>query len=278
MTDSPPSPPALPSTESLQLRREADLLWVTLDEPEKANAFGPRMIRELTEVYSRPWLDEGVRAILLNANGRHFCAGADLAHLESLQRATLKDNREDSRGLRTLFESVLRQQTLTLALVHGACVAGGCGLATACDFVFAAEDARFMYSEARIGFVAALVATYLPLRLRGADLRELLLAPDFVSAQRALTIGLVNRVAPRAELASQGEEFAAKTLRHASPASIAQTKELLLELIGRSLDSALEHAVELNAQSRSTADCRRGIRHFLEHRRPPQWRQDPDSI
>ena len=175
---------------------------------------------------------EGVRAVLLAGAGKHFCAGADLEHLQSLQAASALDNRLDSGKLRDLFEAILRQEALTLALVHGSCVAGGCGLATACDFVVAADDARFLYSEVRIGFVAAIVATYLPMRVRGSDLRELLLNPDFVAAERALAIGLANRVVPRAELATAGERLAGEILGKASSESIARTKRLLLELPG----------------------------------------------
>ena len=164
-----------------------------------------------------------------------------------------------------------------MALVQGSCVAGGCGLATACDFVVAADDARFLYSEVRIGFVAALVATYLPLRVRGSDLRELLLDPDFVPAERALAIGLVNRVVPRAGLAAEGEKLAAGILEKASSESIARTKRLLLEIQGMSLDERLTAATAANAAARGTADCRRGIATFLAEKRTPDWRTPPDA-
>src|SRR5204863_2790705 len=138
----------------------------------------------------------GIRAVLLAGAGRNFSAGADLGHLQSLRAAGAEENLADSRRLRELFAAILRQEALTIALVHGACVAGGCGIATAHDLVIAADEAKFLYSEARIGFVAALVATFLPLRLRGSDIRELLLNPDFLGAPQALGIGLVNRVVP----------------------------------------------------------------------------------
>src|SRR4029077_3024427 len=118
---------------------------------------------------------------------------------------------------------------LTIALVHGACVAGGCGLATAHDFVVAAEDARFLYSEVRIGFVAALVDTYLPLRPRRSDIRQLLLFPRFLDARKALEIGLANRVVPAADLQSVGESLAAEVLETGSSESIARTQRLLLD-------------------------------------------------
>ena len=257
----------------LRVERRDDLLFVTLDDPARANALSPALASDLTRLYRRDLRAEGVRAVLLAGAGKHFCAGADLEHLASLQSASAEENRRDSQRLRALFEAVLRQEALTLALVQGSCVAGGCGLATACDFVMAGDDARFLYSEVRIGFVAALVATYLPLRLRGSDLRELLLAPDFVPAARALEIGLVNRVVPRADLEAAGARWAGEILAGASSESIARTKRLLLELAGRPLEERLDRAAAANADARATADCRSGIATFLATKAPPRWRE-----
>jgi methylglutaconyl-CoA hydratase len=255
----------------LSLRREGALLWATLDEPERANALSPALVAALTDLYRRPLLEEGVRALVLAAAGRHFSAGADLAHLRSLQTATLEDNRADSRRLRDLFAAVLAQEALTVALVQGACIAGGCGLATAHDFVLATDDARFMYSEVKIGFVAALVATFLPLRVRGSDLRELLLFPRLLDSREALALGLANRVVPRDDLAQAGLAFVRDVLANASSQSIARTKRLLLDVLGRPLEEALDRAAEANAQARLTPDCQRGIAHFLAEKQPPSW-------
>jgi len=260
------------SGERVQVRQEGDLLWVTLSDPDRANALSPAMIGEITAIYRRPWRKEGVRAILLSGAGKNFSAGADLGHLRSLRDAGLEENLRDSLRLKDLFESILRQEALTIALVHGACVAGGCGLATAHDFVVAAEDSRFLYSEVRIGFVAALVATYLPLRLRGSDIRELLLNPQFVDARRALEIGLVNRLVPLADLAGVGEALAAQILETGSSESIARTKRLLLDILGRPLGEALTMAAEANAAARATDDCKRGVATFLETKKTPKWR------
>jgi methylglutaconyl-CoA hydratase len=256
----------------LRLRREGDLLWATLDHAERANALSPPLLAELTDLYRRPLREEGVRAVLLAGAGRHFSAGADLGHLRALRDASPEENLADSRRLRDLFEAVLSQEALTVALVHGACVAGGCGLATAHDFVVAARGSTFLYSEVRIGFVAALVATYLPLRLSGRDLRELLLNPEPVDAERALQIGLANRVVAPEELAEQGEGLATGLLERASGESIARTKRLLLAVYGRPLDVALSLATEANALARATDDCRHGIDTFLATKKPPKWR------
>ncbi|MFY9823241.1 MAG: enoyl-CoA hydratase-related protein [Thermoanaerobaculia bacterium] len=256
----------------VQIRREGDLLWVTLNDPDRANALAPAMIGEITAIYRRRWREEGVKAILLSGAGKNFSAGADLEHLRSLRDAGPVENLRDSLGLKNLFESILYQEALTIALVHGACVAGGCGLATAHDFVVAAEGARFLYSEVRIGFVAALVATYLPLRLRGSDIRELLLNPQFVDAGKALEIGLVNRLVPAGDLASEGEALAARILENGSSESIARTKRLLLDVLGRPLEEALTMAADANAAARATDDCKRGVATFLETKKTPNWR------
>ncbi len=263
--------PREPTHESLQVRREEDLLWVTLNDPDRANALSPLMIREITGLYRRPLRQEGVRAVILQGAGKHFCAGADLAHLRSLKDATPQENLEDSQRLRGLFEAVLRQEVLTVALVHGSCVAGGCGLATAHDYVIANPKARFLYSEVKIGFVAALVATFLPLRLRGSHIREVLLNPQLMDAPEALAMGLINRIAEKT-LEEEARKLAAEILLNASSESIARTKGLLLDLIGRRLGNAMSHAAQVNADARATEDCKHGIATFLETKKPPQWR------
>src|SRR6185295_16027641 len=256
----------------LEVHRDGDLLRVRLNDPARANALSPTLVADLTEFYGRDLRAEGVRAVILTGAGKHFSAGADLDHLRSLANADIEHNRAESEKLRALFAAILKQEALTLALVHGSCVAGGCGLATACDFVVAADDATFLYSEVRIGFVAALVATYLPLRVKGADLRELLLFPQPLGAAQALEIGIANRVVPAAELAEAGDRLAAAVLTNASSESIARTKRLLLDALGRPLDEALARAAEANAQARGTEDCRHGVATFLETKKPPRWR------
>lgn len=259
-------------SELLLVERRDDVVHLTLHDPGRANALSPALADALIAAYRRDWRGEGVRALVLAGAGKNFCAGADLENLAKLADASPLDHRLDSQRLRDLFDAILRQEALTVARVHGACVAGGCGLATACDFVVAADDARFLYSEVRIGFVAALVATFLPLRVRGTDLRELLLNPEFLGAERALAIGLVNRVAPRDELDAAAEALVGEVLSKASSASIAATKRLLLATLGLRLDERLDLAAAVNAAARQTDDCKRGVAHFLEHKKTPDWR------
>jgi methylglutaconyl-CoA hydratase len=259
-------------SEFLIEERREDLLFLRLADPSRANALSPELAEALTEAYRRPLRDEGVRAVILSGEGKHFCGGADLEHLKKLRDANFEENLADSQRLRALFEAILRQEALTVAVVQGSCIAGGCGVATAHDFVIAAEDARFLYSEARIGFVAALVATFLPLRLKGRDIREALLAPQFLFPKRALEIGLINRIVASEELPNAGEKLAAEILAESSSESIARTKRLMLAILGRPLGTALDMAAEANAEARSTDDCKRGIDTFLESKKSPVWR------
>ena len=259
----------MPETGLLTTRRfgiDGDLLGVTLSDPARANALSPPLIAELTALYRRELREEGVRAVLLSGAGKNFSAGADLEHLRSLRDAGPEENLADSLRLHDLFHAVLRQEALTLALVHGACVAGGCGLATAHDFVIAAADSRFLYSEVRIGFVAALVATYLPLRLQ--RLRPPRAAP--LPPVRRGAAGPRHR--PRqpdgreaSELPAAAEALAGEILANGSSESIARTKRLLLDVLGRPLDDAMQHAAEVNAAARATATASTGSR--------PSWRR-----
>ena len=129
-----------------------------------------------------------------------------------------------------------------------------------------------MYSEVRIGFVAALVATYLQLRVKGRDLRELLLDPQLIGTEKALEIGLINRVVAAEELESAGRDLATGILTRASSESIARTKTLLLDVVGLRIDDAMKHAAQVNAEARATDDCRHGIATFLESKKTPEWR------
>lgn len=259
-------------TAPLVVRREGDLLWLELSDPKRANALSPPLIAELTATYRRNLRSEGIRGVILSGAGKHFSAGADLEHLRALREGDEAAQIMDSHRLRDLFDAVLRQEVLTVALVHGACVAGGVGLATAHDFVVASNDARFLYSEVRIGFVAALVATFLPLRVKGSDLRELLLNPEFISSDKALAVGLVNRVVAVEALHEEGRKLAVSILEKASSESIARTKRLLLALLGQPLENRFLIASTANAEARTTADCRHGIATFLETKKPPKWR------
>ena len=261
----------------VEVRREGDLLRVVLNDPDRANALSPAMVAELTEIFRRDWRADGVRALLLSGAGRHFCAGADLAHLAALQEATIEENRRDSQALRDLFAALLRQEALTVALVHGSCVAGGCGLATACDLVVAEPAARFAYTEVKIGFLAAMVLTFLTRRVPGHVARRLLLDPEMIDGERAVSIGLADELANPGSAIETAIERARTVCAKASPAALAATKALLNEVVGLGWRDALAAAAEANVRQRRHPDCVRGVRSFLEDKTTPDWLEAADD-
>jgi methylglutaconyl-CoA hydratase len=260
---------------SLRVESDGVLTWLVLDEPKSANRLRAQTIQDLTAALHEIAGDDSVRAVVLRGEGAHFCAGVDLTNLDRLADSSFEENLADSRLLEELFRVLVPYPKLTLAAVHGAVVGAGCGLATACDFVVASEGARFQYTEVKIGFVPAVVSTFLVRRLPGHVVRRLLLDPDFVSAEDARGIGLVDEVVPMEGLRDRARELALSVCRKSPPTSLAATKKVLFETPGMSLDRALAHAAELNSHQRISEDCKHGVRTFLRSKRTPDWLEDP---
>jgi methylglutaconyl-CoA hydratase len=235
---------------------------ITLDRPEKRNAFNPQLIRELTEAFVEFNTDDSIRAILLCANGEAFSAGADLKYLQSLQNNSLEENQEDSRGLSELFEAIYHSPKLTYSFVDGYALAGGCGLATLTDFCIATSASKFGYTEVKIGFIPALVMVYLRYKLKATDLNQLLLTGQIVSADEALKMGLISKVIEEAWNVEEMITYINKAIASNSGQSIASSKALLRSLQADHSD-AIEKAIKANAEARSTSDCKRGIQAFL---------------
>jgi methylglutaconyl-CoA hydratase len=245
---------------------------LTLHDPDRANPLSPALADALTDALAEARSDDTVRAVILTGAGRHFSAGADLAALEAVAAGgSDEDNRMDSERLERLFAELLSHPKLTVAAVHGAAVAGGCGLATACDLVVAGPRARFAYTEVRIGFIPALVSTFLTRRVSGATARRLLLDPQMLDATKALEIGLADELANEGCELERALELAESIARAASPSALAATKALLLETVGMPWRDALHHAAGANAAQRVHAECRRGVRAFLETKSTPDW-------
>ena len=260
---------------------------LTFNRPEKRNALSPEMIEELLAA-----LDEleasGARVAIVTGAGKAFCAGMDLDALKALatqaqEHRVLKGgvlkgglprpsdaNLADSRRMARLFRRIYDFPKPLIAAVNGPAIAGGCGIATLCDFTLAAPEARFGYSEVRIGFVPALVSVFLIRQIGEKRARELLLSGRILDAEQACEIGLVNEVAPQERLLERARELATELL-DASPTSLIYTKRLLRELSKEQLDRDLDLALQENARIRSTADFREGLTAFLEKRKPV-WR------
>jgi len=237
--------------------------YVTLNRPGKRNALSHELVTDLIATFDQAEKDETVKVVVLNANGDAFCAGADLAYLQQLQHFSLAQNLEDSRHLKNLFLKIYQLKKVVIAQVQGHALAGGCGLATVCDFTFAASVAKFGYTEVKIGFVPALVSVFLIRKVGEHKARQLLLTGDVINAEEALRLGLINRVVKQEELEQSVFEFATSLVRSNSAQSMQLTKQLISQVQSLPLGEALEHAARMNASARTTEDCKAGIAAFL---------------
>ena len=294
---------------TLKLEYEPELVILTFSRPEKRNAISPEMLEELMAALDE--LDNSqARVGIITGAGKAFCAGMDLESLRTLAaepaglrepstsgvldvtvrvlKGTTEEGpspqsgelppseaaREDSRRMARLFRRLYEFPKPLIAAVNGPAVAGGCGIATLCDFTLAAPEAKFGYTEVRIGFLPALVSIFLVRQIGEKRARDLLLTGRIINAEEARQLGLVNEVVANDRLIAKARELAAQLLE-SSPTSLAYTKRLLRELSQKELERALELAIEANASIRSTADFREGISAFLEKRKAVWAGEDP---
>jgi methylglutaconyl-CoA hydratase len=254
--------------ETIQLSSDPDVTTITLNRPEKRNAISYDLIEELLhaidEVANSPAL-----VLILTGSGKAFCSGMDLDNLKALLGRTPGQSLQDSETMARLFRSLYDFPKPTIAAVNGAAIAGGCGLATLCDFTLAVPEAKFGYTEVRIGFVPAIVSTFLLRQVGEKHARDLLLTGRIIAADEAYRIGLINEIVAPEKLLDRAHELATR-LTENSPASLQYTKRLLSDQAGKELDSQIKSAVRENAAIRATPDFREGISSFLEKRKP-QW-------
>jgi len=237
---------------------------VTLNRPERRNALTIELMSELADALDKTSADPQKRVLVLRGAGQAFCAGLDLQETTVVEKA----HHSAEMVAKTLL-AISQTRLITIAQVHGAAVAGGAGLMSACDFVVAAERTMIGYPETKRGLVAGLVMTFLRRQLRERDLRELLFTGDLISAERAHEIGLVNRVVSPNELENETQKIVAAVLQNA-PAALASTKRLIEELWSSSVKEDLETALRHHMEARESAEAIEGIAAFLE-KRPPNW-------
>ena len=242
---------------------------VFLNDPERRNPLSPEMASSLLQALDDLEADPGVRAVLLTGRGKAFSAGADLAFLERVTELGAEENYRHSLSLMRLFHRVYTYPKPTVAAVNGPAVAGGAGLATACDLVVMDEEARLGYTEVKIGFVAALVSVILVRAVGEKAAKDLLLTGRLVEAREAKALGLVNRIAPPGKALEEAVALAEEVAKNA-PTSLRLTKELLLALPGMGLEDGFRLAALANAWVRETGDLKEGIRAFFE-KRPPRF-------
>jgi methylglutaconyl-CoA hydratase len=254
---------------TIQFAVEGDLATITLNRPEKRNAISPEMIGDLLSA-----LDEAersaARAVILTGAGNAFCAGMDLEALRNLATQTQEQHAADAERMGKMFHRVYSFPKPLIAAVNGPAIAGGTGLATLADFTLAVREAKFGYTEARIGFLPAVVSVFLLRQVGEKVTRELLLTGKIFDAEEAHRLGLVTEIVAAEKLMDAARDLG-RTLAALSPTSLALTKRLILRWNEKEIERDLAIAVRESAEIRQTADFREGLSAFLE-KRAPQWR------
>ena len=252
--------------QTIQLTFDGGVATITLNRPEKRNAISFELIDDLLRAFDEVAKSDAIVLVLTGA-GKAFCSGMDLDNLKGLLGRTAEQSLEDSRVMGRLFRTLYEFPKVTIAAVNGAAIAGGSGLALLCDFTLAVSDAKFGYTEVRIGFVPAIVSTFLLRQIGEKQARDLLLTGRIFGADEALHLGLINEIVPPNELAKRARDLASQIMENSS-SSLRATKQLLTDQARADLDVQIDAAVRENAGIRSTADFREGISSFLEKRKP----------
>jgi len=250
-------------SELLQTTRDL-CLFLTLNRPEKRNALNDALVAALKKALSESDADSDLRCIVIRGAGKDFCSGADLEALRRISESSYEQNLKDAQSLANLFTLIRQVRVPVIAAVHGRALAGGCGLATACDLVVATRSARFGYPEVKIGFVPAMVAAILRRNLGEKKSFELLTQGFEYSAEVALALGLVNAVFDDEAFDMAVADYVSRYTT-VSASAVAMTKRLLYDIDTLPITDAINLGAETNARARMTEDCKKGIARFLEN-------------
>ena len=263
------------SYTTLKVTTEGELATLTLSRPEKRNAISQEMVEELPAALDS--LEQSTaRVVILTGEGKAFCSGMDLDSLRKLAQQSPEQNLHESRRVAHMFRRLWSYPKPLIAAVNGAALAGGCGIATLCDFTLASSDATFGFTEVRIGFVPALISLFVARQVGEKVARDLFLTGRVFSAEEAHTLGLVLRVVPPERLLESARELAGELLEHSS-GSLEATKRLLVRPAEEEIDRQIENAIAESVAIRSTPDFREGLAAFLEKRKP-RWSHSRESL
>ena len=254
--------------QTLALAYDSGVATLTFNRPDKRNALSFQLLEEILAALDEVEKSEAL-VVILTGRGKAFCAGLDLDELKSLTGKSHAENVADSRRMARIFRRLYDFPKPTIAAVNGAAIAGGTGVATMCDFTLAVPEAKFGYTEVRIGFVPAIVSSILVWQVGHKVARDLLLSGRVFDAAEAHRFGLVNEIVRGELLMTRARELAAQLMEN-SPSSVRDTKKLINGFIAEALDRQIDDAVEQNAGIRQTADFREGVTSFLEKRKP-RW-------
>lgn len=237
--------------------------FITLNRPEKRNALNDALVGALKSALHDADENEALRAVVIRGAGKDFCSGADLSALQKIAGASYEDNLEDAHNLAELFALPRKMRIPVIAAVHGRALAGGCGLATACDLVLAAETARFGYPEVKIGFVPAIVTAFLRRNIGEKRAFELITQGFEFTAEQALGMDLVNRVFAEDGFDSEVENYCS-VYEKLSSTAVGLTKDLLYGMDALAFEESIELGTETNVEARMSEDCQQGIAKFLK--------------
>jgi methylglutaconyl-CoA hydratase len=254
------------SYTTLLLEHEGPVAKITFNRPDKRNAISGKMICDLLTALDEFEKDRS-RVVIMTGAGSAFCAGMDLEMLSAIGQQSAQENQEDSRRMARMFRRIWSFPKPLIAAVNGHALAGGCGIATLCDFTLAVPEAKFGYTEVRIGFLPAIVSVFLTRQIGDKRARDLLLTGRLVEAKEAKELGLVTEIVPADKLMARAAEIAEQLIA-ASPSSLMRAKRLLTSAAATSVDADLERAVLENARIRCTPDFQEGLASFLEKRKP----------
>jgi len=244
--------------------------YIILNRPDKRNALNYDFVAELKEAFTQLEANDEAKVIVLQAEGKAFCAGADLGYIQQLQKNTYEENLEDSMHLKELFRMIYTYPKVVIAQIQGHALAGGCGLATVCDFSYSVPEAKFGYTEVKIGFIPAIVKVFLLRKVGEGNAKELLLSGRLYNAEQAMNFGLVNEVVDANKLEQHVYDFAQELIQNNSGQSMQFTKQMIAEVQSKGLDEGLQYAAEQNAMARNSEDCKKGIAAFL-NKETPSW-------
>ena len=235
---------------------------IMLNRPEKMNSLDENLIFEITDLFTDFNTREEVKCIIISGAGGNFCSGLYLDYLQKISEFDIMQNKDDSQKFKNMLLSIYNCSKPVIAKVSGYALAGGCGIATCCDFIIADDTAKFGYTEVKIGFIPAIVMMFLLKRVTETTAKDLLLTARIMSSDEAIKIGLINMVVPAYALDNSVNELVASLMKN-SLNSIKLTKEMFRSVSGMSFENALAFACDMNAITRMTDDCKTGIAKFL---------------
>ena len=241
------------------------IAYIEINRPEKRNALNDVLIKEITDTFIHISKIQSVKAAILTGSGKTFCSGADLEYLQNISQYSIEENQDDSKKLLRMYQSIYECRKPVIAMVDGPALAGGCGLITVCDFILASkENAKFGYPEVKIGFIPAIVLIYLIKRIGEGHARDLVLSGKIISSEEAKQIGLINGFVNSKDLKEFTNSFTRELLNKNSGTAMSLCKEMFVSYSNMDTKQALEYAANLNAISRMTDDCKRGVSSFLK--------------